>query len=421
MGAGRVGVAGRAVVHRGAVVRGPEADLGGSRRDAAAPTGPSLRLSDGTAVAAVDPATGAMRAHWPSAALSTAGDWTVAVLPSADGGPATASWIDASGVVDHSGPVPDGLTPGLTSADGRWAVFVEPAPPRAAGEIGPQRTSSRLVVTDGAGWTRDVTLEGNFAPDAFGSIDGTPQTLQLIEYLPADHPTSYRVRTLDLPTGTVGLPVNLQDKATPVDETMAGTSRTQVYAAAADLLFTLYKPVSTGTDETWEYGFVHTLATSWAGVYCIDLPEELGLEDHDGSLALRWDERALFVVTNGGRIAEIDVADPFDALRVDRVASLGTSGDERPVIAAGRDRLWVAIGRHLMAVDPMSLEVVGRAELPAPVTALSIDPKGGALLAADTDHLRQWSVDDAGAVGENPAAALALPAGLGPVARIVAA
>jgi hypothetical protein len=380
------------------------------------PTGPSLRLSDGTAVAAVDPATGGVRAHWPEAALSGGGAWTVAVTPGSSGGPATASWIDPTGDVDHSGPVPDGLTPGLTSTDGHWAVFVEPAPPVADGEIGPGRTTSRLVVTDGAGWTRDITLPGSFAPDAFGAIEGTPRTLQLIEYLPPAHPTSYRVRTLDLATERVGLPLNLQDKTTPVDQTMAGTSRTQVYSTSTDLLFTLYKPLTGGTDETWEYGFVHTLAPSWGGVHCIDLPEDLGLEDDDGSLVLRWDQRVLFVVTSGGRIASIPIDDLSD-LTVDRVGNLGTSGPERPVVAAGRDELWVAIGKHLMVVDPNTLRVVAGAELPAPVTALTTDSKGG-LLAADTDHLRQWSVDEAGTVSES-SAALALPSGLGPVARIV--
>ena len=109
-------------------------------------------------------------------------------------------------------------------------------------------------------------------------------SLQLIEYLPPEHPTRYRVRTLDLATGTIGLPVSLRDKGQLVDEAMAGLSRTQVYAASSSLLFTLYQPADvTSTDlddpeyDVWEYGFVHTLATPSAGVWCIDLPEELGM------------------------------------------------------------------------------------------------------------------------------------------------
>ena len=174
---------------------------------------------------------------------------------------------------------------------------------------GPARTTTHFVVTDGAGWARDFTLPGNFAPEAFGYIDGHPRTLQMIEYLPADHPTSYRVPHARLDSGTVGLPVNLRDKATPVDDAMAGTSRTQAYAASSDLLFTLYQPTPPATgaamSETWEYGFVHTLATPFAGVWCIDLPDVLGLEGHQGTLALSPDEQTLYVVTGAGHIGVV--------------------------------------------------------------------------------------------------------------------
>ena len=262
--------------------------------------------------------------------------------------------------------------PTVTSADGRWAVLAEPAPARAAGAIGPARTSSHFAVTNGAGWVKEVTLRGNFSPEAFGFIEGHPMTLQMIEYLPPEHPKSYRVRTLDLTTGAVGLPVNLRDKATPVDETMAGTSRTQVYASGEDLLFTLYQPVSTD-GGAWEYGFVHTLATAWGGVWCIDLPDVLGLEDHRGTLAISPDHQLLYVATGAGRIGTIRTSD-VQALEVDRTASLGVAADDQPVMAAGSDRLWVGLGRRLLVVDPISLEVVARAELPAAVTALTLDP-----------------------------------------------
>src|SRR5262245_62306361 len=42
------------------------------------PTGPSIRLSDGHGVVAIDPATGGVRATWPEAAISLEADWTVA-------------------------------------------------------------------------------------------------------------------------------------------------------------------------------------------------------------------------------------------------------------------------------------------------------------------------------------------------------
>jgi hypothetical protein len=305
-------------------------------------------------------------------------------------------------------------------------VFAEPAPPIRPGEIGPGRTTSRFVVTDGAGTARELTLDGNFAPEAFGWFDETnepkrPGSLQLIEYLPPEHPTRYRVRTLDLATGSLGLPVSLRDKTTLVDESMAGVSRTQVYAATSSLLFTLYRPAAPdpGTPEydVWEYGFVHTLATQFAGVWCIDLPEELGMTDNSGALALSPAEQTLYVVTGAGKLGVINSAD-LNSLRVSRIADLGVALGEtaHPVMAAGSDHLWISMHRELLMVDPISLEVQGRAELDAPVTALTLDPSTGELLAASDGQLRRWTVDEAGAVTET--GALPLPDGLGVVARI---
>ena len=386
----------------------------------ATPTGPSIRVTDGRAVAAIDPATGGQRTVWDDAAISLEGNWTVA-----RDGNGRASWFDAYGVLDRTGDVPAGLHPTITSPDGRWAVFAEPAPPIRPGEIGPGRTTSRFVVTDGTGTAQELALEGNFAPEAFGWFDeqSRPLSLQLIEYLPPEHPTRYRVRTLDLATGALGLPVSLRDKATLVDESMAGVSRTQVYAATSSLLFTLYQPAApdpASADpeyDVWEYGFVHTLATQFAGVWCIDLPEELGMTGNSGALALSPGETTLYVVTGAGRLGVIKTMDPA-SLRVSRTADLGVAIDDdlQPVIAAASDHLWIGMDRQLLMVDPSTLEVEGRAELPAPVTALTLDPATGELLAAGDGQLQRWTVDGAGVVtatGELP-----LPDGLGVVARI---
>jgi hypothetical protein len=386
----------------------------------APPLGPSIRVTDGRSVAALEPGTGQLRATWPAAKVSPAGDWTVAAVKDAGGG-AAAEWIDLLGATNRTGPIPTGFVPILTSRDGQWAVLQQPAPAVAPGEIGPGRTRSRFVITNGRGWSRDVQLDGNFVPEAFGADDGMqPISMQLIEYLPPAHPTRYRVRTLDLVNGTVQLPVSLRDKATPVDEAMAGTSRTQVDAPLSDLLFTLYQPAPAGeaTAETWEYGFVHTLATSWAGVWCIDLPEQLGLEGNAGALALRPDEGALYVVTGAGRIAVIPLAD-LQQLAVSRTAVLGVRDGAPPVVVAGRNRIWVALGQHLLVVEPQGLKVVARAELPATVTALALDRTGEQLVTADAEHLRTWSLDAGGSVVQDASAAIALPPGLGPISRVV--
>ena len=74
--------------------------------------------------------------------------------------------------------------------------------------------------------------------------------------------------------------------------------------------------------DVWEYGFVHTLAAPSAGVWCIDLPEELGMTGNSGALALSPHEQVLYVVTGAGKLGVINVADPTD-LRVSRTADLG--------------------------------------------------------------------------------------------------
>ena len=99
---------------------------------------------------------------------------------------------------------------------------------------------------------------------------------------------------------------------------------------------------------------MHTLATAWGGVWCIELPDVLGLEDHRGTLALSPDHRLLYVATGAGRIGTIRTSD-LQALEVDRTASLGVAADDQPVMAAGSDRLWVGLGRRLLVVDPTSL------------------------------------------------------------------
>ena len=86
---------------------------------------------------AVDPVTGAERGSWPDAALSLDGRWTVAVAADPGSGGTNATWIGATGEADRSGAVPAGLVPTVTSADGRWAVLAEPAPPGPPARSGP--------------------------------------------------------------------------------------------------------------------------------------------------------------------------------------------------------------------------------------------------------------------------------------------
>ena len=132
-----------------------------------------------------------------------------------------------------------------------------------------------------------------------------PDTVYLLEYLPAEAPTHYRVRVLHTSTGEVGLPVNLRDKSTPVDAEMAGISRTQVVSGHDDgLLFTLYRGVA-GEGDRHGYAFVHTLGFA-GGVWCLDIAPEMELDRLPGALVVAGDR--LVVASANGTIGSYDIA-----------------------------------------------------------------------------------------------------------------
>ena len=64
------------------------------------------------------------------------------------------------------------------------------------------RSRTSIVVADptGAPQTRTFDLRGNFEPEAFSTDD---RLLFMIQHLPAEAPTVYRVTVLDLKSGRV--------------------------------------------------------------------------------------------------------------------------------------------------------------------------------------------------------------------------
>ena len=94
-----------------------------------------------------------------------------------------------------------------------------------------------------ASWSTSSS-PGNLVPEAF-SLEpqgpGEAPWLYVLEYLPAEAPTHYRVRVLDPNTGELSLPLNLRNYGLTVDTQMSGISRDQVVASDEGLLFTLYR------------------------------------------------------------------------------------------------------------------------------------------------------------------------------------
>ena len=320
-------------------------------------------VDDAGNVAVVDPrgVTTRVRDDWSRRTLSIDGTYVVSTVM-VGAGDTKVAWDSVPSMEVVGGTVLEGeeLEVATTQADGRIAALVDPASPALAGAIAGGRSSTTVVIASPReGEVARFELDGNVVPEAFGSTPGPgglPAQIFMLEYLPAEAPTRYRVRVLDTATGAMSLPVNLRDKLGPrVDQEMAGVSRDQVLARDGGLLFTLYR----GTDQMPDghpYAFVHTLDL-FDGVWCLDVPAEMELEHVPGALATYGD--LLYVASANGTVGAYSIADlvepsgPVTMRWVSRVVAGGD--DEAPSIAAGPDGVvvtwpWMS-GFHSVSPD----------------------------------------------------------------------
>ena len=153
------------------------------------------------------------------------------------------STLDAlTGDVVGSATVNGSLDVRIASASGDLVALMEPLPAGVDAWTPIPRATTPIVVADptGAGEPRTYDLHGNFEPEAF-SIDDS--RMFLIEYLPAEAPQAYRVRSLDLQTGRV-TSVAGRFKTPPLR--MPGIRLRQVYSPDGRQLYTLYSSRSPG-------------------------------------------------------------------------------------------------------------------------------------------------------------------------------
>jgi hypothetical protein len=276
------------------------------------------------------------------------------------------------------------------SLTGRAVALMRPLPAGVDPTYALPRAHTTIVVADPAGErsTRRFRLTGNFEPEAF-SIDDS--RLFLIQYLPAEAPTAYRVTFLDLVDGRVHQ-VFGRFKTPP--ERMPGIRLAQVFDPTAEQLYTLYtNRARTTYDGEWsdgsygdrEVSFVHVLNLRKGWAYCAGLPRSLwGQPAKAQAMAPSPDGRSLYIVDSmQARIAVMNTR----TLKITRSEpiELGPLDEGRTSarISADGGTLFVSDGGSTLArIDVRTLEVVGRWQLPGTITGLAVSGDGARLYAA---------------------------------------
>ncbi len=261
--------------------------------------------------------------------------------------------------------------------------------------IGSTATSTTVVLATPSGgeerrWTFDATLVPEAFANAYEPGGDLPIGVFVIEYLDTN---TYRVRVIDTATGQLGLPLNLRDKGQTVDEIMTAVSRTAVFDPQNQLLFTLYQDATEGGENVGS--FIHTLGLI-NGVWCLDVPRELGLADHPGALAVSPDGARLFAASSTGGVAGYNVADITnygpDMPTASATAALGGEAS-RAAVGASNGEVVVALDGRLSRLDPVTLAVRDSFTWDMDVEALTV-LADGSLIIVGTGRMTMVSPDD---------------------------
>jgi len=365
----------------------------------------------------VEVPSGSLLFERPGAVASLGGLWLLSATPSAgstvlqtfDGADAEpASAVRLAGTLDVR----------VVAESGGAVALMDPLPHGWDPEVPLPRSRTPIVVADptGATETRTYDLRGNFEPEAFSTDD---RRLFMIQHLPAETPTVYRVTVLNLRTGRV-VPVFGPFKGPA--ERMPGIRLQQVLSPNADQLYTLYSsarpgyaphhaPVPNGATVS----FVHVLSLQDGWAHCVGLPEEL------------WDrpasEQAMATSPNGRLLY---IADPtLGLVTVMDTASLeirtytidlSVSGVRRTsaVVSGDGSALFVATaGEHpgITRIDTDTFDVVRR-WVTDDVSGLGLSADGERLYVASDDRVE---VMDATTGSDLAGVAVASPA---PIERV---
>jgi YVTN family beta-propeller protein len=303
-------------------------------------------------------------------------DWSALVRAVPGDGATRVEAIDPdSGDVMWASDVPGSLEVKVASAQ---AAMVALGDPEEGAGYAFGRTSTTLVILDrGLPEPRTIELEGNYAPEAF-STDG--RSLFVVEYLPPQRPTSYRVRRLDLATeqveGVYTVDQELQDS-------MQGTARIQAASPDGRRLYTLYTQEVAGGWHT----FVHVLSLDELWAHCIDLPASFaGFDERAMAIAVSPDGSRLYVAdASSGTVAEADT----ETLAVTRTAEIPfwSRGGIAHGAAGPHGSLYLAKGKRVVAVDAGTLTADGSWEVQGRVNGMQVSDEGDRVFVGLSDEI----------------------------------
>jgi hypothetical protein len=263
-------------------------------------------------------------------------------------------------------------------ASGDAAMVALGRPEESAGYASGRSSTTLVILEDGVREQRTIVLEGNYAPEAFSTDGGS---LFVVEYLPPENPTSYRVRRLDLRTEEV---VGVYTVDQELQESMQGTARVQAASPDGRRLYTLYTlEGARGVRRT----FVHVLSLDELWAHCIDLPASFGGYDERAmAITVSPDGTRLYVAdASTGMVAEADT----ETLAVTRTAEIAFwSQGGIAHAAAGRDGpLYLAKGKGVLEVDTEAW-MSGRSwELESRISGLQTSNDGTRLFVGLRDEI----------------------------------
>jgi hypothetical protein len=367
----------------------------GSAPVATAPRPPGLLLVEtSTGLALVDTRDARMVAG-PRSGVN-AWDGSSIVSTAATGSSGTRVEVrDRTGALRYNLDVAGALTPRVVSSEGHYLALASGSAAGSTPYRPVGRAETTIVVAGPAGERVRLVLPGCVEPEAFA-----PQgnVLYVLDYLPPLQPERYRVRAVDLGTGSMQQLLTRDKRVIPAgaEEEMRGEGRQAVYAATRTTLFTLYthQPDHVHTRDLIGGGardgaphvhaFVHSLNLDQGFAYCIDLPAPFGegaAEGHAIALSASGDQPYV-VDANSGTIARLDGAN----LTVDKTAKALPGGPDHASAVVSPDgvKLFVGTGSVVHVVRTADLSAETQWTVKSPVRGLAVSPSGAHLWVGQT-------------------------------------